>query len=110
MGNVTDTGNVKGSGSGTAWQSNVNAVQYVQAANIMTSVGGLGTNAAGGGCGGFGFVGWYEYLQSKGSYLKITGKWEFTNDQSAGAQETWEGINSIIGNPTDTDYSDYSYG
>ena len=110
LGNTTDTGAIKGSGSGIAWQASVNAVQYVQVANVHGSLGGLGTNAAGGGCGGFGFLGLYNYMGSKGSYFKITGKWEFTNDQSAGVQATWEGINSIIENPTDTDYSDYSYG
>ena len=110
MGNTTDTGAVKGSGSGTACQSSVNGVQYTEQLNVMTSVGGLVNNAAGGGCGGTGFLGWYEYLQGKGSYIRITGKWEFTNDTSAGAQETWEGINSIIKTPTDTAYSDYSYG
>tara|TARA_B100000579_G_scaffold59374_2_gene42774 strand:+ start:298 stop:2997 length:2700 start_codon:yes stop_codon:yes gene_type:complete len=110
LGNTTDTGAIKGSGSGTAWQASVNAVQYVQVANVHGSLGGLGTNAAGGGCGGFGFLGLYNYMGSKGSYFKISGKWEFTNDQTAGVQATWEGINSIIKNPTDTVYSDYSYG
>ena len=54
LGHTTDTGAVKGSSSGTAWQSSVNAVQYVQAANVHASLGGFAVNAAGGGCGGYG--------------------------------------------------------